>query len=40
MPQNTVSENAAKCEKMLENDDLKITQYSKPQMIELTNLDL
>ena len=40
MPQENVSENAAKCEQILENNGLKVTQYSEPRRIELTNLEL
>lgn len=39
MPQENVSENAAKCEQILENNGLKVTQYSEPRRIELTNLE-
>lgn len=40
MPQNTVSENAVKLENDLEKTGLKVTQYSKPRTVELTNLEL
>ena len=40
MPQENVSENAAKCEQKLGTNGFEVTQYSEPQMIELTNLDL